>query len=257
MKEFLKNNHFLLITINKMHYKIHYFKFLISTQDKAEEFAEKGLSNTVILAGNQIKGRGRFNRKWHSDKGGLFMSILLRPKNVRNLQYLTFIAAISVRNSIKKTTNLQTNIKWPNDLHYKGRKLCGIITEGKFGKNNFVSVGIGLNVNQAKFRNEIRDTAISLRMIKHRVFDIKKLAGSICKEFFFLYKQYYSENKLEKIRNIWEKYCDTINKRVTVISQSRKIYGKAVGIDTECNLLIKLKNNRIIKIIEGDINVRY
>ena len=129
-------------------YKIHHFKSLASTQEKAKEFSRKGLSDIAVIADIQTEGRGRFKRKWVSGKGGLWMSILLKPKNTENLQYLTFAAAVSVFNSIKKISNISTKIKWPNDLHYKGKKLCGILTEGIFGKDNFVVVGIGLNTNQ-------------------------------------------------------------------------------------------------------------
>ena len=238
-------------------YKIFNFKSLTSTQDKAKDFARKGLSNVIIIADTQTKGRGRFKRKWYSDKNGLYMSILLKPKNVKNLQYLTFAAAISVVKSIKKIADLKTNIKWPNDVHYKKKKLCGILTEGIFGKNNYVVVGIGLNVNQNKFPNEIKNIASSLKIIKKKTFNIKKLMKNIIDEFYVLYNNYYKKNNLKQILKIWKKYCDTINKNVTVITRTKKINGEAIGIDKDCNLLLKFKNKKIIKIIEGDINVRY
>ena len=119
-----------------MTYKIFHFKSLTSTQDKAKEFSKKRLSNVVIISDIQTKGRGRFKRKWYSNSGGLWLSILLKPKDTGNLQYLTFAAAVAVVRSIKKITNLNTNIKWPNDVHYKVKKLCGILTEGIFGKEN-------------------------------------------------------------------------------------------------------------------------
>ena len=102
-----------------MPYKTYHFKSLTSTQDKAKEFSKKGLSNIVVIADVQTKGRGRFKRKWHSSKGGLWMSILLKPKSAENMQYLTFIAAISVAKVIKKMTGIDAKIKWPNDVHYK------------------------------------------------------------------------------------------------------------------------------------------
>ena len=177
-----------------MSYQIHHFKSLTSTQDKAKEFSKRRLSNLVIIADNQTKGRGRFKRKWYSGKGGLWMSILLKPKNVKNLQYLTFAAAISVVKSIENMSNLKTNIKWPNDVHYKGKKLCGILTEGVFGKENFVIVGIGLNVNQNKFNKEIKNIATSLRIIKHKIFDINQLIKNVSNEFFELYNNYYNKS---------------------------------------------------------------
>lgn len=238
-------------------YKTYHFKSLTSTQDKAKEFSKRGLSNIVVIADVQAKGRGRFKRKWHSGKGGLWMSILLKPKNMGNLQYLTFAAAVAVVMSIKKITNLNTNIKWPNDVHYKCRKLCGILTEGIFGKRNYVAVGIGLNANQTAFPDEIKDAATSLRIIKHRFFDVKKIMRSIADRFFSLYEGYYVKDKPKKILKIWKSYCDTIGKEVTVTARAGTLRGKVLKVDKDCSLLLKLKNNDVIKIIEGDINVRY
>ena len=239
-----------------MSYKIYHFKSLTSTQDKAKEFAKKGHSNIVIIADTQTKGRGRFKRKWHSDKGGLWMSILLKPKNINNMQYLTFASAIAVLKSIKKIANFNTNIKWPNDVHYKGKKLCGILTEGIFGKENYVAVGIGLNANQKEFSDEIKNIATSLKIIKNKNVDIKGLSKNIIDEFFSIYNNQYDKNNTKNILKTWKKYCDTIGKNVIVISRSGKIHGKAVGVDENCSLILKSKN-KIIKITEGDINVRY
>ena len=240
-----------------MLYKIYHFKLLASTQDKAKEFAKKGFNNVVIVSDIQTKGRGRFNRKWYSGKEGLWMSILAKPKNTENLQYITFAAAISVVKSINILTKINTKIKWPNDVHYKGKKLCGILTEGIFGKENYVIVGIGCNVNQRNFPKYIKDTATSLMLITNNKIDIKELMQNIVCEFFDLYIRYYNKYKLNNIQKIWKKNCDTIGKNVEVITKTRKIYGKAVGTDKNCNLLLKSKNNEIIKIVEGDINVRY
>ena len=182
--------------------KVYHFTSLSSTQDKAREFSKKDLSNVVIVADKQTKARGRFKRKWYSAKGGLWLSILLKPKNIKNMQYLTFSAAISVTKAIKKISNLNTNIKWPNDVHYKGKKLCGILTEGIFGKNNYVIIGIGLNVNQVKFPNSIKNNTTSLKIIKDKSFDIKKLTKIIVDEFFILYNKYYNKNKFKKIIKI-------------------------------------------------------
>lgn len=238
-------------------YKIFHFKSLTSTQDKAKEFSKKGLSNVIVIADVQTKGRGRFKRKWHSDSGGLWMSILLKPKDIDNLQYLTFAAAVAVAKSIKKITKLNTNIKWPNDVNYKSKKLCGILTEGIFGKENYAVVGIGLNVNQDKFPNEIKDVASSLKIIKKQTIDIKKITQKIISEFFVLYNSYYNKSKCNNILKTWKRYCDTINKNVIVNTTAKIIKGKAIGVDKDCSLLLKLKNNEVIKIIEGDVSIRY
>lgn len=238
-------------------YKIHHFKSLTSTQDKARDFAKKGLSDIAVVADNQTKGRGRFGRKWHSDNGGLWISILLKPNNMKNLQYLTFAAAIAVFKSIIELTGIKTSIKWPNDLLYKGKKLCGILTEGVFGKESYVIVGIGLNVNQNTFPDKIKNTATSLKIINKNTLDIERLARKLNEEFFNLYENYYNKNRFASILEIWKKNCNTINKKATITTKTKKLQGKVIGIDKDCNLLLKMKNNKVVKIMEGDIKVRY
>ncbi len=238
-------------------YKIHHFKSLPSTQEKAKEFSRKGLSNVVIIADTQTKGKGRFKRKWYSTKGGLWMSILLKPKNTENLQYLTFAVAVAVLKSIKKISSIDTKIKWPNDVHYKGKKLCGILTEGIFGNDNFVVVGIGLNINQLQFPGEIKETATSLRKVKRRIYDISNFAKSILDEFYFNFENYYNKNKPGKIMKAWKQHCDTLNRNVKIMTKTRTLHGKAIDVDKDCNLILELKNGKTVKIIEGDVKVRY
>ena len=238
-------------------YKIYHFNSLTSTQDKAKEFSKKNLENIVVIADGQTKGRGRFKRKWHSSKEGLWMSILVKPKNIEKLQYLTFAAAICVVKSIKKIVKIKTDIKWPNDVLYKNKKLCGILTEGIFGKENFVVVGIGLNLNQTNFPSEIKNLATSLKIIKKTSFDKNEFANVIVGEFFNFYENFYSKNKFDKIMAEWKKYCNTIGKSVLVTTKTGTVKGKVIGVDDECNLLLKLKNEKIIKIMEGDVTIRY
>ena len=185
------------------------------------------------------------------------MSILLKPGNMQNIQYLTFAAAISVVKSIKKISKINTNIKWPNDVHYKGRKLCGILTENVFGKENHAIVGIGLNANQDKFPHDIKDIATSIKIITNKKTNINYLSQNIINEFFNIYKNQYNKNKLTNITKEWKKYCDTMGRKVSVIAKDGTLKGKAIGIDENCSLLLKLDNGKIRKIIEGDVKVRY
>jgi len=237
-------------------YSVRRFKSLASTQDKAKELLRKGLSDVVVISDLQTKARGRFGRKWQSSKGGLWMSILLKPKNIQHIQYLTFAASISVVKSIKKVAGLKTNIKWPNDIHYNGKKLCGILTENIFGSENYVIVGIGLNVNQDKFPKDIHNIAASIKLINNKKTSIGELSKIIISEFFNIYNNQYKKNRLNKIMKEWKKYCDTISKKVSVISGNKSIEGKAVGVDKDCSLILKSKG-KLIKIVEGDLRIRY
>lgn len=184
------------------------------------------------------------------------MSILVKPHNAEKMQYLTFCAAISAADSIKKISKLNVKIKWPNDVHYQGKKLCGILTEGHFGKNDYAIIGIGINANQEKFSSDIKHIATSLKIINKKNTDIKKLTILIIENFFNLYNNYYCKNKFDKIIQKWKSHSDTIGKNVKVITTQKTLIGKAINIDENCNLILKTKH-KTIKIIEGDVSIRY
>ncbi len=157
------------------------FKKLTSTNDKAREFAKKGYHNLAIIAERQEKGRGRFNRRWDSDLGGLYMTLLLKENNLEKARYLTLIASVSVARSIMKLSNLKAEVKWPNDVMVNDKKVCGILTKTILGKENYALVGIGLNVNQKKFSKNIANKATSLNLELNKKFNIKTFSSSILK----------------------------------------------------------------------------
>jgi BirA family biotin operon repressor/biotin-[acetyl-CoA-carboxylase] ligase len=230
------------------------FKKITSTNDKAKELAKRGLFDVVILAEEQTKGKGRFKRKWFSSKGGLYFSILLKQKNTEKVKYLTFIAAISVVKAIKKITGLKTKIKWPNDVYFNKGKLCGILTESVFGKEDYVIVGVGININQSRFNKKISNIATSLKILLKKEINKEKVLNQFLKEFNLLYNQ-YKNKKYKKILREWKYYYGTIGKDVKVISLNKNFYGKVIDVDNDCNLILRLKNNKIKKIIEGDVFV--
>lgn len=226
---------------------IYHFKKLTSTNDKAKEFN----SNSVIMADVQTKGRGRFNRVWSSPNGGLWMSFVLKPK-IENPKKITFITAIVVQKTIKKILGLNTQIKWPNDVLFNGKKLCGILSEAVF-KNSKIDrmvVGIGLNVNN-KLPLGLRKKATSLKEIIHKDADIRKISNEMIKAFFVQYKKYGKDNR--KLLIDWKRLSDTIGRTIEVRTIGRTYYGLVYGVDGDYNLLLRLKNGKIKKVIEGDI----
>jgi len=225
------------------------FKKISSTNEKAKELAKKGLFNVVVVAEEQTKGKGRFDRIWFSSEGGLYFSILLKEKNIEKAKYLTFIAALSVVKSILKIVKLKTKIKWPNDVHIDKKKLCGILTETF---RDYVVVGVGLNVNQTKFNKKISNIATSLKIQLKKPIGKERILNQFLIEFENLYLQ-YKNKKYEKILDLLKENCDTIGKDIKVRSINKIFYGKVVDVDGGCNLILKLKNGKIKKLIEGDI----
>jgi len=231
-------------------FKFYYFKTLASTNDKAKEFSGKGLSKIVVIAEKQTKGKGRFKRKWVSSLGGLYMTIVLKEKDIEKVKYLTLISSIAVAKTIIKISNLKAKVKWPNDVLVNDKKICGILTETISGKENYVLIGIGVNINNKKFPKNINAT--SLIMETNKNYDINKIIKIIIKEFNSLYK-YYKTNNYKKIINIWKKYSHTLRRKIRAKTLSGVYTGKAVGIDKDCNLILKLNNGKLKKIVEGDI----
>ena len=170
---------------NPTMFNVYYFKKLASTNDKAKKLNE----NCVVIAEIQTKGRGRFNRRWSSSKGGLWMSIVLKLR-IRNPKKITFITSIIVHKVIETIFGLETKIKWPNDIVFNGKKLCGILTETIFKGKHIAKmiIGIGLNVNN-ELPAELRKKAISLKEIINKKININQIANEILKEFPVQYKK--------------------------------------------------------------------
>lgn len=229
-------------------YEIHYFNKLASTNDKVKEFKKEG---SVVIAGIQTDGRGRFKRRWSSGKGGLWLSILLKPENIGKIGYLTLSAAIACQKAVKKSAKIDSRVKWPNDLVIGNKKLCGILTESSSGDDHVVIVGIGMNTNN-KIPKHLEGKAASLRQITGKKADNEKIASCLLNEFEALYKR-FNNKEYGFILKKWKKLCDTIGRNVKVIAQDRTIEGRVTGIDSSLRLIITAKGNKTEKVVEGDI----
>ena len=227
-------------------FKILFFKKLNSTNSKAKSVLKP---NLVVVAEEQTSGKGRFKRKWSSQKGGLYASIVLKIED--KPQYLTFIAALSVYKAVKDVYGLKTTIKWPNDLIYNKKKLCGILTETLLGKEKLAIVGIGINTNN-KIPSSLKSKAISLSNISGKKINNERLLKSLLKHF----EKYYSilKNKeYSKIISDWKKNS-FLGSKVKVKTLGKKYSGTAFDVDKDCFLVIKDKEKKI-KIKEGDISI--
>jgi BirA family biotin operon repressor/biotin-[acetyl-CoA-carboxylase] ligase len=145
----------------------HFFK-TDSTNRVALELGHAGEpEGAVVLAEEQTAGRGRAGRVWHSDRGtGIYVTLLLRPKLAPvQAPLLTMMAGLSAHSAMQALTGLTVDLKWPNDLIIRGKKVGGILAEmhAEPSQVRFVIVGIGLNVNQDKFPGELASIATSLR----------------------------------------------------------------------------------------------
>src|SRR5438270_4118823 len=157
-----------------------------STNDLAWEAAGHGAAQGfVVFAERQTKGRGQYGRRWESAPYlGLWFSILLRPAlTLAQSPKLTVQLAEAVAATIADETGCAATIKWPNDIYVSGRKVAGVLVEGRTASDgSYVAVaGIGINVNQTieDFPEELREIAGSLATTTGNKFSRTKLAAAL------------------------------------------------------------------------------
>jgi BirA family transcriptional regulator, biotin operon repressor / biotin---[acetyl-CoA-carboxylase] ligase len=148
--------------------KIRYFSSIHSTNVLAMREADEGApEGMVYVADEQTAGRGRGAHSWHSARGaGLYVSVLLRPRVApADILCLSLAAGLAVREAVRKVTSLEADIRWPNDLLFGKKKFCGILTElnAEVTRVRHAVVGIGINVHQERFPDELATVASSLR----------------------------------------------------------------------------------------------
>ena len=187
--------------------KVLYLRICDSTNQTARELAEDAEPEfSLVLTDRQIAGRGRMGRCWlHDAEDGIAMSLLLRPKMPTTaLPMMTLAAALAVHSALDTVAGIRAEIKWPNDILYQGKKICGILTEGVIdGENTYAVLGIGMNVNQTEIPDELSDTAVSLRMITGKTFLREELIAGIVNAFSGYYGIIQRDGDL---RNLYEKY---------------------------------------------------
>ena len=151
-----------------------YYESVDSTNDRIKERARNGQEQgLVISAGHQTAGKGRIGRKWESPTNeSIATSLLLHPQgiSIEAVPTVTVIAAMAVRDAISRLYGIDGLIKWPNDIVFDGKKICGILTEMemKEGKVWYVVVGIGVNVHNKTFPEDIayKATSVDLELEK-------------------------------------------------------------------------------------------
>lgn len=165
-----------------MNEKIYRFDCVGSTNDYAKSLRREGIrENAVILAKRQTGGRGTKGRSFCSETGGVYLTRLTYRDDFPAAEAFRVMADASV--AVCKTLEsfgFSPVIKWPNDVHVSGRKICGILVENALSGNRLSSsvVGIGLNVNN-ELPDELKEIAISMREAAGKAFDLDKVTDSL------------------------------------------------------------------------------
>lgn len=238
-----------------------YFDTIDSTNTKAQELAEKGYpSGTLVVADKQESGKGRRGRSWVSPSGtGIFMTLMIKPDiNPNNASMLTLVAALAVAKAITSVTGEEALIKWPNDIVVNGKKVCGILTEmnAQFDYINHIVVGIGINVHNESFPEEISQMASSL-MIEAggKRFHRAQIIAETMSYFEQYYDTFLKTQDLSALVREYDKLLVNRNKSVRVLDPKEPFDGKAMGITPKGELIVDTWESRKL-VSSGEVSVR-
>jgi BirA family biotin operon repressor/biotin-[acetyl-CoA-carboxylase] ligase len=230
--------------------RIHYFPEIDSTMDAARELAKEGAEEgTIVIAEVQTRGRGRLSREWLSPEGGIYFTVILRPRiSPAYAPRINLMAAVAVAATIGKLFGLKAELKWPNDVLVAGKKVCGILAEmdAEMDVVNFVNVGIGINANTRvpKFNKTATSLSDELgRQVSRREF-LRALLTEMDKRQARLMKS--------ELLQEWRNLSGTLNKRVSITSLDEEVTGQAVDIDATGALLVRSKDGSLKTVLVGD-----
>jgi BirA family biotin operon repressor/biotin-[acetyl-CoA-carboxylase] ligase len=229
---------------------IHYFSELSSTMDMAKDLARKNCPDfTVVIAGRQTKGRGRLNRQWLSDDGGLYFTLVLRPDIPLPMSSrVNFLASLTLARVLRDMYQIEAAVKWPNDILVDDRKLSGMLSEleAEADRVFFINIGMGINVNNDPTR--VEPGAISLKNMLGREISRVRLLSRFLDEF----EERLKNAEFENIISEWKQYTVTLQRQVRIVTQREVTEGLAVDLDENGALIVKLADGSFKKIIYGD-----
>ena len=234
------------------------FRKVFSTNSIAKFLANHNAKEgTVLISEIQTNARGRLGKKWESPDGGVWMSVILRPKvPPARIGLITLATGVAIARSIRKF-GVDAKIKWPNDVLIHGDKISGVLTEvnATFNEIDWIVVGIGIdsNLKLEDFPEEIRAGTTTLEEELPSKVDENELIAIFLNEFEEIY-QSYKDGEIETILKEWRDLSDTIGKYVNITQTGGKItQGYVVGINNEGSLILERQDGSLEKIISGEL----
>ena len=233
--------------------KLIYLDTAASTNDYAKVLAQQGAPHgTAVLAKSQTAGRGRMGRSFLSPEGGLYLSLILRPKEkAEALMSLTAVLALAACDAVEEVCGLRPGVKWINDLVVNGKKLAGILTELQLTPDGHVEYAIcGIGVNCAGVPAEVRDIATSLLDETGCETDLSRLAVAMARHMTNACNTVKDPVHMEKYR----KNCVTLGKTVRVLGKD-EYEATALDVDDDGALLV-CKDGQVRRVFSGEVSVR-
>lgn len=224
-------------------HQVNYFEKLGSTNSYLKKIAADEISHgQICLTDHQTNGRGQYERGWQSNNNqNLTFTLLFRPATAERFHILTLACARAVIKQIENQTDCSAFIKWPNDILINGKKITGILTEAVFNGNNpdRLLVGIGMNINQERFADNLRSKAGSLKTESGKPIDREQFLSSLLAHIEFEYTRWHKKQDDTLLPWINQKiigYGQWISLQIDDKVKPGKF--KLLGIDHDGNLAV-------------------
>lgn len=239
--------------------KVFQFESIDSTNSFAKSLEESDAPHgTIIIAEEQTAGHGRMGRRWHSSAGeNLLFTVILRPDVAADrLLLLPLAAAVGIAEGIEQMTGVSLETKWPNDLLYDRKKICGILIEGSIDSTGAtaIALGAGININQTFFPPEIEASAGSLSLITGHQWSKQELLDTI----LLCLEEKYNDlctSFAPSILAAWKKRTTMLGKNVTIIEHKCAYDATAVDLDHLGALIVRRPDGTLHTVYAGDVSV--
>ena len=237
-----------------------------STNLCAKRTGNEGVSSdTLFIADKQTAGTGRRGRSWESPAGdNIYMSLLLKPDlNPAKAPMLTLVMALAVVAGLQKVLDNQSisqdfQIKWPNDIVLNKKKVCGILTEMALEGTGikYVVIGVGINVNQMQFLEELNGKATSLAKELSKEFDRDVIIDKVVESFYYYYEKFLATEDLSALKEIYNQMLVNQDKEVVIHEPGNEYHARAIGINEQGELIVETVDGRQQNIYAGEVSVR-
>jgi BirA family biotin operon repressor/biotin-[acetyl-CoA-carboxylase] ligase len=234
--------------------------------DSTNSEAERLLANEIpdpllVISRKQTRGRGRFGREWHSpENGNLYASFAFRPRvPPARLSTFTLWIGVNICACLNSYFRIESNVKWPNDIHIGGKKLAGILTEARMDSDHTreLILGVGLNINSSceDWPPKLRSIATSIKQITGETTDLNRFAALLAGRVYQAYDQFISDSYRSAMKEMWIDYDLLIDRRISLLHGKSRISGIARGIDLHGALILEREDGSRIQIRAGEVTI--
>ena len=219
--------------------KVNSYDCVDSTNNVAKAMASDGCDEGIaVVASSQTAGRGRLGRSFLSEPGGVYFSIVLRPKTQeKETLFITVAAAVAAARAIEAVSGKKCDIKWVNDIYINGKKVCGILAEGS---NDYVVLGVGINLFAPKddFPENL-PLAGSVFSKKCNILRKNAKKEQIIAEFANNFFSFYQNLSQKDFITEYQNRSFLTEKEITYTKDGKTKKATVIGIDNDANLVVK------------------